>query len=66
MQKELQVLKDLKEIKVLQEQLDLQDLKDLQVLKVLLVVFSIRLAQLPLMLTPAQVKLDLIMVLLGL
>ena len=66
MQKELQVLKDLKEIKVLQEQLDLQDHKDLQVLKVLLVVFFIRLVQLPLMLTPAQVKLDLIMVLLGL
>ena len=66
MQKELQVLKDLKEIKVLQEQLDLHAHKDLQVLKVLLVVFFIRLVQLPLMLTPAQVKLDLIMVLLGL
>ena len=67
--KDLKVLKDhkvLKVLKVLQEQLDLQDHKDLQVLKVLLVVFFIRLVQLPLMLTPAQVKLDLIMVLLGL
>jgi hypothetical protein len=58
--KDLKVLKDHKVLKELQDQLDLQELK------VLLEVFFIRLVQLPLILTPAQVKLDLIMVLLGL
>ncbi len=60
MTKDLKVLKDHKVLKELQDQLDLQELK------VLLEVFFIRLVQLPLILTPAQVKLDLIMVLLGL
>jgi hypothetical protein len=58
--KDHKVLRDHKVLKELQDQLDLLELK------VLLVVFFIRLVQLPLMLTPAQVKLDLIMVLLGL
>ena len=58
--KDHKVLRDHKVLKELQDQLDLQELK------VLLEVFFIRLVQLPLILTPAQVKLDLIMVLLGL